>query len=210
MKIIFIRHGQSEGNVSGRFTGHKNVALTELGRSQAEAVCEYVWENLRFDSIYSSDLSRAFDTVSPLAEKSRISIVKSEALREISVGRWEGELFDEIREREPEIFAVYRDNIGGFVFPEGESFTDVCGRVSRFLNELYADLKDKTVVIGTHGGVIRRMCAMWKKLSPDELTKLHMPGNASVTVVEYDGVYGEILQYGFDSFLNPQAVASAE
>lgn len=56
-KLIFVRHGYSEGNLLGEFHGHMDGDLTELGHEQAECAGVYL-KNRKIDVAYSSDLRR--------------------------------------------------------------------------------------------------------------------------------------------------------
>ena len=56
--LIFVRHGESEGNKAERFNGHSDFKLTEKGRQQAQKTAEYL-DKYKIDKVYSSDLKRA-------------------------------------------------------------------------------------------------------------------------------------------------------
>ena len=58
MRLILVRHGQTEWNAGGRYQGQSNVALSELGRKQAECLASG-FPVRSLDVIYSSDLDRA-------------------------------------------------------------------------------------------------------------------------------------------------------
>jgi probable phosphoglycerate mutase len=92
--VVLIRHGQSQGNAEGRFGGHTDTPLSPLGRKQAEATATAL-ANEPFKAIYSSDLPRAIETASPLAQLTGVEIQPAEAFRERSVGVMEGLTFEE-------------------------------------------------------------------------------------------------------------------
>ena len=73
-KIYLVRHGQSEGNLHDQFIGHTDIALTELGRRQAEMAAVYL-ESIHLDAIYSSDLQRAYDTACATAKRKGLPVV---------------------------------------------------------------------------------------------------------------------------------------
>ena len=100
-RIIITRHGQSIANENGLFAGYSDFDLTELGKRQACSVSDYLLKNERIDTIYSSDLLRAYHTATPVAKALGISIVKDTLLREIFGGEWEGLSFTDIAERSP-------------------------------------------------------------------------------------------------------------
>lgn len=63
MKLILLRHGESLWNLENRFTGWKDVGLTENGKSEAKfSGLELVKENFKIESIYTSLLKRAIQT----------------------------------------------------------------------------------------------------------------------------------------------------
>lgn len=63
VRLMLLRHGESEWNQDGRFTGWTDIGLTERGRSQSERVGELLaQQGYRFDVCFSSRLRRATDT----------------------------------------------------------------------------------------------------------------------------------------------------
>jgi len=65
--LTFVRHGQSEGNSNGLLQGQSNTALSAEGRDQSR-LAGLALSHIKFDQIYSSDLDRAFDTASIIAQ----------------------------------------------------------------------------------------------------------------------------------------------
>lgn len=66
-KFIFVRHGQSIGNLTGRYLGQFDGRLSELGIEQARRAAEYLKDE-KIDTAYASDLLRAYETGSIIAE----------------------------------------------------------------------------------------------------------------------------------------------
>ncbi|MBO7208124.1 MAG: histidine phosphatase family protein, partial [Clostridia bacterium] len=126
--FVIVRHGYSKGNKEKRFSGQMDVPLDEIGLSQAEAVAQYITENFKIDKIYSSDLSRAVDTVKPIAQKLGIPVNKVKELREADVGEWQGLLIETIKEQYAESFEFYRQNPGLARFDGGESYKELMDR----------------------------------------------------------------------------------
>ena len=89
MKVYFIRHGQSQGNLEKRASGWFQSPLSELGHSQARALVP-VLKEVKFDIIYSSDLVRAIQTAHDAIPGCKP--VTSSLLREICVGSIAGRL----------------------------------------------------------------------------------------------------------------------
>ncbi len=74
-KLIFIRHGFSESNKDGLFTGQADIPLTDLGRRQAQCAAEYL-KDTKIDRFYSSTLSRAYETAHASATLRDMEITK--------------------------------------------------------------------------------------------------------------------------------------
>ena len=72
-KVIFIRHGQTEWNVTGRYQGQSDVQLSEEGRQQAVKLAEN-FPVEKVDAIYASDLQRAMVTAETIAKRFGLSV----------------------------------------------------------------------------------------------------------------------------------------
>lgn len=199
--FIIIRHGYSLGNKEKRFSGQMNVPLDEIGFAQAESISKYIVENFKVDSIYSSDLCRAYDTVKPIADKLGLKVNKWKELREVDVGFWEGMLIEDVKIKFPESFEKYRTNPGTSRFDGGESYEDVMTRGQLAFEKIAKENDGKTVVVGTHGGVIRTLRAAWDNIPPENIKDIaHVP-NASVSIAEYDNGNINWLQIGYSDHL---------
>ncbi len=89
--FLFLRHGESESNVEGLIGGATDYALTEQGREQARMAGERL-RGQEIKAIYTSPLSRAFDTAQIVAEAMGGAAVEiHEDLRERNLGAWEGQ-----------------------------------------------------------------------------------------------------------------------
>ena len=158
-KIIFVRHGQTEWNLSMRYQGHTDIALTALGMKQAQCVAERLADE-RFAAIYSSDLVRAKATANAIAARHSLEVVAVPALREIHFGEWEGLNYASIHSAWPaEMDQLFRAP-AEVTIPGGETFAALQQRVALALQDITAAHPDETVAVVTHGGTIRAaLCA---------------------------------------------------
>jgi len=202
MRIVLIRHGFSQGNKEKRFSGQMNVPLDEAGRNQARCLGIYIpTEFSDIKSIYSSDLIRAYDTAKPIADALSLPVRIRRDLREVDVGCWEGMLIEDVKVKYPESFALYKENPGLSRFDGGESYIDVMQRGKRALDAIVAENAGGTVVIATHGGVIRTLRAALDKLPPEKIRDIPHVKNGSITVFDYDGGVPTWLQIGYTGHL---------
>lgn len=187
--VIFLeRHGQSIGNAKREFLGHTDKDLSELGYVQAARTADFLKEE-KIDAIYSSDLIRAYNTAVPHAEMRGLAINKSERLRELYAGAWEGMRVEDIISKYPhEFLDEWKENFGLSTIPEGEN---VQSGAVRFYDEVLKIAKreeGKRVLITAHAAVIRGFWGKITKTAPDALAAaFDYPTNASVSVLYFDG-----------------------
>jgi probable phosphoglycerate mutase len=151
--IVMIRHWQSQGNAEGRFGGHTDTPLSPLGRKQAAATANAL-ANETFNAIYSSDLPRAIETASPLAQLSGGEIQPTEAFRERSVGVMEGLTFEEAAEQHPEQYGALLRRDFEHILLGGESYRQTLDRASQKLDEVIEEYSGGRIVVFTHTGTI--------------------------------------------------------
>lgn len=159
-RVYLVRHGETGWNSGGRFQGLTDVGLSDRGLQQAACLRDR-FANEEIDAVYSSDLSRAVQTGSAIAEAHNLKVKVLPELREINFGCWEGLTHHEISIRYPEQLKNWLPpGPGDMVIPGGESFVQVMDRAWKGVKQIVADHLGKTVVVVSHGGVIRAIiCA---------------------------------------------------
>lgn len=182
-RITFIRHGETDWNVNGRWQGQAAVPLNAWGRRQADVVSAYLAaSSQRFDAIYASDLSRAYDTASAIARNLNLSVVADKRLREIDLGEWQGLTEDEVKAWDGERLAWVRQDNFNHARPSGESWQHVGARGTEMLREIVAAHPDAAVLVVSHGGTIR-VTLQHLGLIDTSYTFIE---NCSRTIVSYD------------------------
>jgi probable phosphoglycerate mutase len=150
-RIILWRHGRTEWNVVDRFQGQADIPLDEVGSVQAVRAAE-VLAVYRPTALYSSDLSRCYQTAEVLAQRTGLEITTDKRLREIHVGSWEGLIGEEIRAADPELARRLWAGEEVRRSPTGESPSEVAERMLEALAEIAEAAEDhSTVVVVTHG-----------------------------------------------------------
>ena len=86
---LLVRHGQSIANAEGWLAGHRDVPLTDRGRSDAVSVRDQL-AGVVVDRVVTSDLTRAIDTAAPVCAERAIVPARDRRLRERDVGAHEG------------------------------------------------------------------------------------------------------------------------
>lgn len=153
--IYLVRHGETEGNPDGkkRYKGSLDVPLSGNGISQIKALSRTLSEPI--SAIYSSPLSRALKSAEIIAKDRGLSPIPLGALRERSFGVWEGMSFDEIVDRYPREFNLWKEDPLRFSPIGGESTIEVRERVMPEIHRLIERHRGETILIVAHGGVNR-------------------------------------------------------
>lgn len=199
--FILVRHGESMANKTKSYAGHIDIPLSEEGFLQAEAVSRYIEENFKVDAVYSSDLSRAYNTIKPFADKCNLAIEKRKELREVNVGLLQGMSFDDVEKEYPDLFIKIKEKPDLFRYPEGESYRDVAKRGLEIFKEMAKKNPGKTVLVASHNGFLRTSLCTLTGLALSELETVTGFPNASVTVLNYEGGKAEVLIKGFAGYL---------
>lgn len=183
MTLYLIRHGESQTNRTKHFAGQKDFPLTELGHRQAQRLAMF-FEDIPLDAVYSSDLSRAMDTVIPTACSQGLVVQPRKELREVYAGKWEGMAFEELPREYPEDFAVWQHNIGAVRCTGGESMEEAVARAQQAIHTIAETYPDGRVAVASHGAIIRGLIAVWCGGSLAAMQGTPWAPNASVTEIE--------------------------
>ena len=184
--IYLIRHGQSLGNLENRFLGHTDWDLTELGFKQAEFAASF-FDKIHIDTVYASDLKRAFHTAKAIADKKGLSVIPDKRFRELFAGKWERMRFEDIPKVYPDLWSDWQNaNTSTLRAPEGESMQELFERVFKALSEVAEKHDGKAVAIGLHATPIRLILNHLEGRELCELYKTPWVSNASVTCLKYE------------------------
>ena len=167
MKLVFLRHGQSEANARGWMGGALESPLTELGRLQAEHARG---ELPTFDVAWSSDLSRAMETAT-IVLAGTLPLHTTPLLRERDMGHWA------TRPRKSLARQKHRLLSWTDAPDSAESQLHVARRSVAFL----ATLPVADTLIVAHGGVIRVVTGLLDDVPRDRIGELRV-GNCEVLV----------------------------
>ncbi len=184
-KLLIIRHGQSEANANLFFAGHFNAELTDLGQKQAECTAQFILDNYKVDTVYSSDLTRAFKTGKAVADLFDLEVITDEGLREIYGGDWEGQPYAGVLENNKD-FQHWREDVGTARPTNGESVAELYERVYNMICKIAEENVGKTVVIATHGMVIRTLELHISARGLEYLKNIPWVTNASVSEFDYE------------------------
>ena len=154
MKIIAVRHGQTDWNALGKIQGNMDFPLNEKGREQAHQTAQLLQPGT-VDVVMASTLKRAVETAEIISEQLGINgeVIKDKRLCERDFGDYDGLPFKDV-----DILALrsYNANVA---IPNGETIREVAARVFECLDEIIRKYSGKNVLLVLHGHVIR--AALW-------------------------------------------------
>jgi broad specificity phosphatase PhoE len=181
MKLLLVRHGESEGNAAGALQGRLNFGLSPLGLVQAERTAARLADS-GAARVVSSPLLRATATADAIASALGQLTVFDDRLAEYDIGEASGLTGPQIRERYPEVVAA-RMNGGRMSYP-GEEGRDAFEARLRGALSSFQMLEGPTIAVA-HGGVISALCHLVVGLD------LNRPGifqaaNCSITEIVSD------------------------
>ena len=181
MKLLFIRHAETQTNVN-KLT-HKTgdpVGLTELGQKQAKQLTE-VCRNEQVEIIFSSPEQRAVETAEIISKDLKIDLEVLQELAERNWGEWEGKAWPEI---EVVLKPMTLEERYTFVPPKGESWQQMETRLKNGLDSIIGRGYG-TVGVITHEGALRGIMPLVLNSPKDSSFKYHFE-NASITFFEYE------------------------
>lgn len=193
LRLLIVRHGETVWNREGRFQGHTDVPLSEVGVRQAQwLAARLTAESLT--AVWSSDLERARTTAEIVAEAQGLPVQTTPLLREMRLGNWEGLTARDIAARGEE--TLYQDYLRNSVVhrpPDAEPLTEVWERMQKVqqqLHERYAvsgttDIPDiPVVVVVGHGGSLRVLLCAALDAPLSSLNRIVLD-NASLSRIDY-------------------------
>ena len=183
MRLVLIRHGQTDWNATGRWQGQADPPLNEAGRIQARQTALEL-QAQRSDALISSDLRRAQETAAIIAEALGLEVTLEPRLREVNLGDWQGLYSDEIRARWPEEMRLWLESPLATRPPNGESIRELADRVLAAVNDMAGRYPDRRTGIVAHELPIAIITAQAAGI-PLEYLHQYIPLNAAWHEVEW-------------------------
>jgi len=178
MKLILLRHGQSQWNLENKFAGWTDIPITEEGKRQAKEAAKSL-HGIKIDIAYTSKLQRASETLRIVLQEMGLGIktIESIELNERHYGKLQGINREEAKKEfgEEQVHEWRRSY--DITPPEGESLKDVVKRVVPYYEkEILPKLKEgKNVIVVAHGNSLRALIKHLENISDVEIMKVEIP-----------------------------------
>jgi broad specificity phosphatase PhoE len=183
LRLLTVRHGETEFARERRFAGSRDVPLTPRGRRQCEAVARAL-AGAHPTVVYASPLGRARESAELIAAPSGLAVRVDPAFREMAFGEWEGLTRAEVAQRYPRELAAWAETPHLVQPPGGERLDEVAARVTAGLSALADAQGGQTVVLVSHAIVARLIVLEALGLGLDRLWSVDA-SPAEITEIEY-------------------------
>lgn len=200
MELHLFRHGQTDWNAERRAQGQSESRLTDLGIQQARELGERI-RDLDFHRVYCSSSDRTRQTAAQAFAEVDIEIDYLDSLREIQLGPWEGELYDDISARDPDSFRHFWHEPHKFAVSGAETFEQLQQRAMAALGEIAARHQQQRIALVSHGALIKAVLCHIEQRPISELWAPPKMHNCAHSIVAFEPT-GElrILQYADRSY----------
>lgn len=203
MKLILVRHGETEWNKLGKFQGQADIPLNERGLSQAKdtakaAIC---W---RPTALYSSPLDRTMQVAEEIAKVTGLSVATDPRLKELDLGEMEGVSGEQMRTQWPQVHETWRRHPELVTMPGGESLVQLHERTwQAFESVEKAHGQEDTIVVISHNFAIRAICGTLLGMPLSNFHRMFL-NLSSVTRMDRGQMGWRLLSYNSTSHLSPE------
>ncbi|MEW6607080.1 MAG: histidine phosphatase family protein [bacterium] len=192
MKLILVRHSESTWNKLNRVQGIRNPKLSEKGYRQSQLLAQR-FNGTKFDAVYSSHLSRAYQTAKILTN-SKNDILIHQDLHEIKLGIWEGKTINQVRKENKELYKEWYQKPLEVRIPGAETLLEFKERVVRVFDEIRTKHPDQQILVVTHGGVITTYLAHLLEMNLNKVWSISLK-NSAVTIISFSKEFPCVLVF---------------
>jgi alpha-ribazole phosphatase len=205
LRLILLRHGETDWNLESRYQGCIDTRLSAEGRAQAVAVARALADR-SLAAVYSSPLARALETAEAIARPHGLGVRAAPAFNEICHGAWEGLTVTEVEAAFPDLYARWQENPEAVTMPDGESLAQVQERVLGELSRLRSFHEGETICLVSHDVPVRLLILGALGLRLDRLWSIHLAATG-ISEIEYGGEWTTLCRMNSVSHLG-ELVAS--
>ncbi len=177
MKTLYlVRHGQTDWNTKHLMQGQSDIPLNGTGISQAKKAAEILRKTIRSGTVVSSDLKRASQTASIIAEECGLPLGFDERLREMAFGEWEGRTFESMMETE--LGELWMKRPSKWKATGSETLEEVQKRMVATLTDVMR--RSDEIVAVSHGMTIATFRVYVRNLPIDSIHEVGLPSNLDI------------------------------
>jgi len=171
LRLVLVRHGETQWNRDRRSQGQTDTALTSLGREQAELLARSL-RHEEFLAAYTSPLVRAREMAERIASFHNLHPVSCEGLMELDHGALEGMSVEEMREKYGAFYEAWHEAPASLKLPDGESLTELQQRTWCFVEHVRAVHREGSVLAVSHNLAIRTILCKALEMDLNNLRRI--------------------------------------
>jgi Fructose-2,6-bisphosphatase len=200
-RVIIVRHAEAEGNFKRIFHGWSDGEITEKGHIQAAKVAERL-KDTDIDVLYSSSLQRTLQTAGYISKVKNLPIIRTDKLKEINGGDWEGQMWDVLPQKWPKEYDTWENAPHRHKMPNGESMEEFQSRLIDEIKHIISNNLGKNICIVTHGTAIKALICFFKSCDLEEMFNIKWCDNTGVTIVDFENDNFTMIMDGDSSHLD--------
>ena len=181
--LYLLRHGTTVSNIEQRYYGQQESALTDEGIKQAKELAAEL-SSLPFAAVYSSELSRSYDTALEIANHHGLKVQKEPGLRERNYGTWEKASFQDLRDKQSDLYEQWMEHPKLAKIPGAETLEQLQKRAVVVIERIIKEHEGKTIAVVGHGGVNRGILFHYLGLDLDNFWHIRQ-SNCCINIIEF-------------------------
>jgi broad specificity phosphatase PhoE len=193
MRIMLVRHGETQWNLENRIVGHTEIGLDPTGQRQVELLARALGEE-KVDAIYSSPLRRAVETANVIAKEHGLDVVTDDALKEVDAGELDGVAIEEVVRRYGNFWEAWVKGVDTLRMPGGETMGELQHRAWSVITRVVGDHPDETVILVSHTLTILSILTKALGMPLEDFRRLRL-GLASINTLDFKGSVTSLLGF---------------
>jgi probable phosphoglycerate mutase len=181
-RLLLVRHAHHDWIGRGIAGRRPDVHLNEAGRREADGLVRRL-AGEQIAAVYSSPQPRTQETAAPLCSARGLTVRPAPEFDEVDFGRWEGLTFADLEREHTAGWNQWVERRSTSTPPAGESFAGVQRRALKGIERLCSEHPEETVVVVSHGDVMKAVVAEQLGMSLDALERFDI-ATASLTIIE--------------------------
>jgi len=183
-RLFLLRHGETLANINLIYQGQGDSPLSELGIDEAKLLAKAL-KTEQFTGLYSSNLTRSYETARIVSEHQKTEAVIIPELIERNYGIFEGLSFHEIKEKYPDLYLTWLKHPDKALIERAETLEDLQARGVAAVSKLIAKHEGQTFCIVGHGGINRGILFNYMNLGLDNFWRIRQD-NCCINIIEFN------------------------
>jgi broad specificity phosphatase PhoE len=185
MRLILVRHCQTDRNQQRLLQGHSPIELNAAGRKEAQALALALRDE-KIEAIYSSPLSRSLETAQAINRFHHLAIESEDGLKELDIGDLDGLTIEEMKSRYSSFWRKWRSgDPGSAKCPNGESLDEAQQRAWGTIQEIKRRHCHQAAIVVTHYFVIVSVICKALGIDLSHMRRLRALNTGAISILDF-------------------------